>query len=155
MIFLDHEIFKVVNIQRPWKYYRKMARNISVSTNNTTILSRGYIPTANPTSTQAMGIIWLSTNPAFPSLTLGQNTNQILCYSIGASLMEVGIVISDFRSCDKYMTLSILLNNSFRSAVVVIPLYISSASSVHYTTSCKHSLVLLRMGEIIARNMLS
>ena len=24
---------------------------------------------------------------------------------------------------------------------------------VHYTTSCKHSLVLLRMGEIIARNM--
>jgi len=28
------------------------------------------------------------------------------------------------------------------------------ASSVHYTTSCKHSLV-LRIGEIIARNMLS
>jgi len=30
-----------------------------------------------------------------------------------------------------------------------------TASSVHYTTSCKHSLVFLRMGEIIARNMLS
>jgi len=30
-----------------------------------------------------------------------------------------------------------------------------AASSVHYTTSCKHSLVLLRMGEIIARNMSS
>ena len=30
-----------------------------------------------------------------------------------------------------------------------------AASSVHYTISCKHSLVLLRMGEIIARNMLS
>ena len=30
-----------------------------------------------------------------------------------------------------------------------------AASSAHYTTSCKHSLVLLRMGEIIARNMLS
>jgi len=26
---------------------------------------------------------------------------------------------------------------------------------VFYTTSCKHSLVLLRMGEIIARNMLN
>jgi len=26
---------------------------------------------------------------------------------------------------------------------------------VHYTTSCKHSLVLLKIGEIIARNMLS
>jgi len=31
----------------------------------------------------------------------------------------------------------------------------TAGSSVHYTTSCKHSLVLLRMGEIIARNMLS
>jgi hypothetical protein len=30
-----------------------------------------------------------------------------------------------------------------------------AASSVHYNTSCKHSLVLLRMGDIIARNMLS
>ena len=30
-----------------------------------------------------------------------------------------------------------------------------AASSVHYTTSCKHRLVLLRMGEIIAQNMLS
>ena len=29
-----------------------------------------------------------------------------------------------------------------------------AASSVHYSTSCKHSLVLLGMGEIIARNML-
>jgi len=30
-----------------------------------------------------------------------------------------------------------------------------AALSVHYITSCKHSLVLLRMGKIIARNMLS
>jgi len=30
-----------------------------------------------------------------------------------------------------------------------------AVSSVHYSTSCKHSLALLRMGEIIARNMLS
>ena len=30
-----------------------------------------------------------------------------------------------------------------------------AASSVLYTTSCKHSLVLLRMGEFIARNVLS
>ena len=30
-----------------------------------------------------------------------------------------------------------------------------AAPSVHYTTTCKHSLVLLRMGEIIARNTLS
>jgi len=32
---------------------------------------------------------------------------------------------------------------------------LQAASSVLYTTSCKHSLALLRMGEIIARNMLS
>ena len=30
-----------------------------------------------------------------------------------------------------------------------------AASPVHHTTSCKHSLVLLRMGNIFARNMLS
>ena len=33
--------------------------------------------------------------------------------------------------------------------------HLQAASSVFYTTSCKHSLVILRMGEIIARNMLS
>jgi len=31
----------------------------------------------------------------------------------------------------------------------------AAASPVHCTVSCKHSLVLLRMGEVIARNMLS
>jgi len=35
------------------------------------------------------------------------------------------------------------------------PGYRPAASSVYYTTSCKHSLVLLRMDEIIARNTLS
>jgi len=35
------------------------------------------------------------------------------------------------------------------------PGYRPAASLVNYTTSCKHSLVLLRMGNIIARNMLS
>jgi len=32
--------------------------------------------------------------------------------------------------------------------------YRLATSSVHYVTICKHSLALLRMGEIIARNML-
>jgi len=35
------------------------------------------------------------------------------------------------------------------------PCHQQATSSVHYTTSCKHNLVPLRMGEIIARNMLS
>ena len=34
------------------------------------------------------------------------------------------------------------------------PVYRPAGSSVHYSISCKHSLVLLSMGEIIARNML-
>jgi hypothetical protein len=33
--------------------------------------------------------------------------------------------------------------------------YRLAASWVHYTTICKHNLVLLKMGEIIAGNMLS
>jgi len=35
------------------------------------------------------------------------------------------------------------------------PCHQQAASPVLYTTSCKHSLVFLRMGEIIAQNMLS
>ena len=35
------------------------------------------------------------------------------------------------------------------------PICRQAASSVHYTTSCKHSLALPRMGEIITRNRLS
>ena len=34
-------------------------------------------------------------------------------------------------------------------------LWYNAPTSVLYITSCKHSLVLLRMGETIARNMLS
>ena len=41
------------------------------------------------------------------------------------------------------------------SAVPPHPGHQQAALSVHYTTSCKHSIVLLRMGEIIARNMLT
>jgi hypothetical protein len=38
-------------------------------------------------------------------------------------------------------------------AVEPHPGYRLATSWVHYTTSSKHSLVLLKMGEIIARNM--
>jgi len=36
-----------------------------------------------------------------------------------------------------------------------LPGYQPATSWMHYTTSCKHSLVFLSMGEIIAWNMLS
>jgi hypothetical protein len=47
------------------------------------------------------------------------------------------------------------INNQLDATVPPHPGHQSVASPVHYTRSCKHSLVLLRMGEIIARNMLS
>ena len=43
------------------------------------------------------------------------------------------------------------------SHCIVLVTYVyctQAASPVHYTTSCKHSLVLLRISEIIARNLL-
>ena len=44
---------------------------------------------------------------------------------------------------------------AFTAEVETHPAYQPAASSVRYTTSCKHSLVFLMIGEIIARNMLS
>ena len=41
------------------------------------------------------------------------------------------------------------------SAGSLVAVELPAASSVHYTTTCKHNLVLLKMGEIIVRNMLS
>jgi len=43
----------------------------------------------------------------------------------------------------------------YNAPTVLLAGHQQAAPSVHYTTSCKDSLVLLRMGEIIARNMLS
>ena len=45
--------------------------------------------------------------------------------------------------------------NMFRAMISPILRSLQAAPSVHYSKSCKHSLVLLRMGEIIARNKLS
>jgi len=46
-------------------------------------------------------------------------------------------------------------NNFDKVKVPPHPGHQQAASSVLYTTSCKHSLVLLWMDEIISRNMLS
>jgi len=39
--------------------------------------------------------------------------------------------------------------------IILMKIHQQAASSVHYTVSCKHNLVLLRIGKIIAWNMLS
>jgi hypothetical protein len=41
------------------------------------------------------------------------------------------------------------------SLEAVLPGYLMATSWVHYTTSCKYSLVPLKLGETIAENMLS
>jgi len=65
----------------------------------------------------------------------GRNQEQIECreflLSFGAESFVSQFAIQKFKDC------------------------MLATSSMHYTTSCKHSLVLLRMDEIIARNMLS
>jgi len=43
----------------------------------------------------------------------------------------------------------------WHKAPTMLPAGKPAASSVHYTTSCKHNLVLLKIGEIITGNMLS
>jgi len=48
-----------------------------------------------------------------------------------------------------------MLPASSLKGVTLHPGYRLATSWVHYTTSCKHSIVLLKMGEIIAWNMLS
>jgi hypothetical protein len=54
-VAVGYENCKIVNMQRPWKYYRKMYRNIAVGGGGVSYLSaRGYIPTSNPLSTQCI-----------------------------------------------------------------------------------------------------
>lgn len=50
--FLQYENCKVVNLQRPWKYYRKMKRNIPMEPVGNTLDTKGYQPTVHPVATQ-------------------------------------------------------------------------------------------------------
>jgi len=55
---LGYENVKVVNLQRPWTYYRKMNRNLITDPTSTivdTISIKGYYATTDPTRTQAIG----------------------------------------------------------------------------------------------------
>jgi len=61
---------------------------------------------------------------------------------------QLDTTITDFIDKDNQL-------NMFRVIISPILRSLQAVSPLHYTTSCKHSLVLLRMGEIITRNMLS
>ena len=72
--------------------------------------------------------------------------------------------MNEYKESDICVTVHHCYNNINSQLVATITNFIDNyhqlnmfraASSVHYTTSCKHSLVLLNMGETVARNMLS
>ena len=58
---IQYENCRIVNMQRPWKYCRKMIRNITDSSGSST---RGYIPTSEPNATQVMCMLHLGTDQA-------------------------------------------------------------------------------------------
>jgi hypothetical protein len=76
--------------------------------------------------------------------------------------LTIEIQLKEAKKILKYKDLTIEIQCMWNVKTKAIPVIIMSTgtacrqlTSVHYTASCKHGLVLLRMGEIIARNMLS
>jgi hypothetical protein len=68
-IAVNYDNCKIVNIARPWKYYRKMNRNIP-SDAAVKLTNRGYITTSSPTSTQVF-CLFLNAPVALASTALG------------------------------------------------------------------------------------
>jgi hypothetical protein len=64
---INYESCKIVNMARPWKYYRKMIRDIDPTVKQT---NRGYITTASPTQTQ-MFFLFANFPTALASKTFG------------------------------------------------------------------------------------
>jgi hypothetical protein len=65
-----YENCKIVNMQRPWKYYRRMYKNLSGSTATNSRPIRGYLPTAEPLATQRTVLFGINSMTA--SHQLGQ-----------------------------------------------------------------------------------
>jgi hypothetical protein len=65
-IAIGYENCRIVNMQRPWKYYRKLIRDIDPTVKQTT---RGYITTAAPTATQCF-ILFVNFPVALASKTV-------------------------------------------------------------------------------------
>ena len=72
--------------------------------------------------------------------------------SVGKEPLQTEKQLSSFEPLDTHIYLLDIKHLRF---CIKSRCCLQAASSVLYTTSCKHSLVLLRMGEIIFRNMLS
>jgi len=85
--------------------------------------------------------------------------NQRVAFgSLANAPNKTNVTLSELAlKCHKLEEQSVDLNSTVCKELQVSSLVDcqQAASSVHYITCCKHSLVLLRMGEIIVRNMLS
>ena len=55
---VQYESCKIVNMQRLWKCYRKMVRNVNPDVEST---ARGNITTSNPQPTQLFCLIYIGT----------------------------------------------------------------------------------------------
>ena len=77
---LDYENCKVFNVQRPWKYYRKMQKNIAYTTTANSIPVKGYIPTDSARPTQSFQILFNSPT----ALTAGNYGTFVLTYYVVA-----------------------------------------------------------------------
>ena len=49
--FLQYANLKVMNMQRPWKYYRKKFRNVVTARTASVLSNRGYVSTSVPVQT--------------------------------------------------------------------------------------------------------
>jgi hypothetical protein len=49
-----YENCKIVDMQRPWKCYRKIYKNVPGGTTISSVSLRGYLPTAEPLATQCI-----------------------------------------------------------------------------------------------------
>jgi hypothetical protein len=70
---LNYESCRAYSVLRPWKYYRKMQRNIPITdaSTRTTVSTRGYIPTDGAVATQCLRIGWASNGTFAANSTLG------------------------------------------------------------------------------------
>ena len=85
---------------------------------------------------------------------LSQHVPAIICPSSG--VCDCVVELPDWLIKIAVLLLLLLFSQDARSSKPQNQFDVCvTVHQVLYTTSCKHSLVLLRMGEIIARNMLS
>jgi hypothetical protein len=84
-IIVAHENSKILNMQRPWKYYRKLVRNIipsAVGTSPAMTNNRGYVSTTTPAATQSF-LMFCNFGTAVASKNIGFYLRTLYISAIG------------------------------------------------------------------------